>query len=106
MWFGCRLPVVVVSQAYPGNDRHIPGNAKICPSFPPPQEALRKILINAAMRVTQLVLYYIDLQKIWGHGPSKRTFYKKRGEDNRVTRMMGCQGSGFIFRSVACMNYQ
>ena len=21
-----------------------------------------------------VVLYYIDLQKIWGHGPSKRTF--------------------------------
>ena len=39
MWFGCRLPVAVVSQAYPGN-------AVICPGFPPPQAALRIILSN------------------------------------------------------------
>ena len=39
MWFGCRLPVAVVSQAYPGN-------AEICPGFPPPQAALRIILSN------------------------------------------------------------
>ena len=37
MWFDCRLPVVVVSQAFPGN-------AEICPSFPLPQAALRIIL--------------------------------------------------------------
>ena len=39
MWFGCRLPVTVVSQAYPGN-------AEICPGFPPPQAVLRIILSN------------------------------------------------------------
>ena len=33
MWFGCRIPVVVVSQEYPGS-------AEICPGFPPPQAAL------------------------------------------------------------------
>ena len=33
MWFRCRLPVAVVSQAYPGN-------AEICHGFPPPQAAL------------------------------------------------------------------
>ena len=37
MWFGCRLPVAMVSQAYPGN-------AEICPGFSPPQAALRIIL--------------------------------------------------------------
>ena len=31
MWFGCRLPVAVVSHAYPGN-------AEICPGFPPSQQ--------------------------------------------------------------------
>ena len=39
MWFGCRIPVAVISQAYPGN-------AEICPGFPPPQAALRIILSN------------------------------------------------------------
>ena len=39
MWFGCRLSVAVVSQAYPGN-------AEICPGFLPPQAALRIILSN------------------------------------------------------------
>ena len=39
MWFGYRLPVAVVSQAYPGN-------AEICPGFPPPQAALCIILSN------------------------------------------------------------
>ena len=39
MWFGCRLPVAVVSQAYPGN-------AEICPGFPPPQAALCILLSN------------------------------------------------------------
>ena len=33
MRFGCRLPIAVVSQAYPGN-------AEMCPGFPPPQAAL------------------------------------------------------------------
>ena len=33
MRFGCCLPIAVVSQAYPGN-------AKMCPGFPPPQAAL------------------------------------------------------------------
>ena len=37
MWFGCHLLVRVVSQAYPGN-------AEICPGFPPPQAALHIIL--------------------------------------------------------------
>ena len=40
MWFGCRLLVAVVSQAYPRN-------AKICPGFPPPQAALCIILGTA-----------------------------------------------------------
>ena len=35
--FGCRLPIAVVSQTYPGN-------AKMYPTFPPPQAAL----VNAA----------------------------------------------------------
>ena len=39
MWFGCRLPVAVVSQAYPGN-------VNTCSGFPPPQVALRIILSN------------------------------------------------------------
>ena len=39
MWFGCRLPVALVSHAYTGN-------AEICPGFPPPQAALRIILSN------------------------------------------------------------
>ena len=39
MWFGCRLPATVVSQAYPGN-------AEICPGFPPSQAALCIILNN------------------------------------------------------------
>ena len=38
MSFGCRIPVAVVSQAYPGN-------AEICPGFPP-QAALHIILSN------------------------------------------------------------
>ena len=33
MQFGCRLPIAVVSQAYPGN-------AEMYPGFPPPQAAL------------------------------------------------------------------
>ena len=33
MQFGCRLPIAVVSQAYPKN-------AEMCPGFPPPQAAL------------------------------------------------------------------
>ena len=48
MWFGCRLPVAVVSQAYLGN-------AEICPGFPPPQAALRIILRNEGYTV------YIDI---------------------------------------------
>ena len=48
MWFGCRLPVAVVSQAYPWN-------AEICPGFPPPQTALRIILSNEGDAV------YIDI---------------------------------------------
>ena len=39
IWYCCRLPVAAVSQAYPGN-------AEICPGFPPPQAALRTILSN------------------------------------------------------------
>ena len=39
MWFGCCLPVALVSQAYPRN-------AEICPGFPPPQASLRIILSN------------------------------------------------------------
>ena len=39
MCFGSRLPVASVSQAYPGN-------AEICPGFPPPQAALCIILSN------------------------------------------------------------
>ena len=33
MRFGCRLPIAVVSQAYPGN-------AEMCLGFPPPKAAL------------------------------------------------------------------
>ena len=51
MWFGCRLPVAVVSQANPGN-------AEICPGFPPPQAALRIILSNEGDAV------YIDRMEI------------------------------------------
>ena len=36
---GCGRPVAVVSQAYPGN-------AEMCPGFPPPQAAL----VTAAVR--------------------------------------------------------
>ena len=39
MWFGCHLPIAVVSQEYPGN-------AEICPGFPPLQAALHIILSN------------------------------------------------------------
>ena len=39
MWFGFRIPVAVVSQAYPGN-------AEICPGFPSPQTALHIQLSN------------------------------------------------------------
>ena len=39
MCFACCLPVAVVSQAYPGN-------AEICPGFPPPQAALLIIHSN------------------------------------------------------------
>ena len=39
MWFGCHIPVAVVSHAYPGN-------AGICPGFSPPRAALRIILSN------------------------------------------------------------
>ena len=50
MWFGCRLPVAVVSQAYPGN-------AEIYPGFPPPQAAQRIILSNEGDAV------YIDTDR-------------------------------------------
>ena len=39
MCFGCLPPVALVSQAYPGN-------AEICPGFPPPQAALHIIFSN------------------------------------------------------------
>ena len=42
MWFGCCLPVMVVSQAYPRK-------AEICPGFPPHQ---------AALRITRLAKYW------------------------------------------------
>ena len=41
--------------------------------------------------------------------PVRGRFYNKRGINNRVngvTRMMGYQRSCFIFRGVACINYQ
>ena len=44
MWFGCRLPVAVVSQTYPGN-------AEICPGILPPQAVLRIILSNEGDQV-------------------------------------------------------
>ena len=46
---GCRLPVAVVSQAYPGN-------VEICPGFPLSQAALRIILSNEG----DAVRVYID----------------------------------------------
>ena len=54
MWFGCRLPVAVVSQAYPGN-------GEICPGFPPPQAALRIKFSNVGDAV------YIDRSVSFKH---------------------------------------
>ena len=47
VWSHVCLPVAVVSQAYPGN-------AEICPGFPPPQAALRIILSNDWLVVLRL----------------------------------------------------
>ena len=62
MWSGCCLPVAVVLQAYPGN-------AEICPGFPPPQAALRIIVSNEGDVVcidifVRLFMIYLDMTTI------------------------------------------